>query len=552
MPVDATIPDPSSASDPTWKADHLDPWIADVSGTIATLEAGGSAYAGTAFEVWVDDYGAVGDGTTDDSDAFAAAYADAVAAQVVVAGDLPSGRKGGIVIRLGAGQYRITEANAMMGQTAATGLTYGITYRGMGRGITEVVFDPAASAYLCTNDDDWMGVTFEGITFRGGSGTNAKFMLSNRGSNAIQHFAYRDCDWFDDWDVIFNLTGTDNNSEWLFERCQASGDFTTFLDSTSSDAFVNFTFFDCQIHYNTGDFLKFTKGGNINLFGSSLICWTSGTFFKLLGTSHNAGATYFRMYGGRAEMHTSSVKLIESEWLYGNIVIDSVDTAAMAPIVGSWVTATWNIGGESGPLISVRDCSIQGQHEVIYGDTVLNYAPNITYERCTFWDYAKANDAFVFTAAGGHTNEGGLPVVRIRSCRGSDIEEVWDADLNWYRHMRGHTERKIRVFNNWLGGNPQFGETTDIKLPVGAIVIGARMVSTIALGNASQTLTFQTSEGTPTVLLQKTDLSAAFDVGSTTLFHRCTSDATRTINLVASGSVSGQDDGFVGYIEYIG
>jgi hypothetical protein len=43
MPVDSTIPDPSSSSDPTWKADHLDPWIADVSGTIATLEAGTSA-----------------------------------------------------------------------------------------------------------------------------------------------------------------------------------------------------------------------------------------------------------------------------------------------------------------------------------------------------------------------------------------------------------------------------------------------------------------------------------------------------------------------------
>jgi hypothetical protein len=38
MPVDATIPDPSSADDPTWKADHLDPWILD---TATALNAHG-------------------------------------------------------------------------------------------------------------------------------------------------------------------------------------------------------------------------------------------------------------------------------------------------------------------------------------------------------------------------------------------------------------------------------------------------------------------------------------------------------------------------------
>src|SRR5215211_427402 len=40
MPVNHSIPNPSGASDTTWKATALDPWIDDVAGSIDTLEAG--------------------------------------------------------------------------------------------------------------------------------------------------------------------------------------------------------------------------------------------------------------------------------------------------------------------------------------------------------------------------------------------------------------------------------------------------------------------------------------------------------------------------------
>jgi hypothetical protein len=80
VPVDSTLADPTAEPN-TWKATVLDPWVADVSGTIATLESGGGG--GGSLTRWYDivEYGgAIGDGA---HHALSSVYGTLAAAQAV-------------------------------------------------------------------------------------------------------------------------------------------------------------------------------------------------------------------------------------------------------------------------------------------------------------------------------------------------------------------------------------------------------------------------------------------------------------------------------------
>jgi hypothetical protein len=118
MPVDSTLADPTAEPN-TWKATVLDPWVADVSATFATLEAGGSDTAN------VMAHGAIGDGTSNTIAAVYGTVAAAVAANPTwapIQGDLTTSNQideaayyaaryavGNGSVYFPAGNYRKTE-----------------------------------------------------------------------------------------------------------------------------------------------------------------------------------------------------------------------------------------------------------------------------------------------------------------------------------------------------------------------------------------------------------------------------------------------------------
>lgn len=135
----------------------------------------------------VADFGAKGDGTTDDSQAFADAYAYAVSRL-----DDHTGRT---VIDIPPGRFLITRPGALLNGDDPDNAANGLRFRGAGLRISEIVFAPetAADAYLCNNNDMWQNLAFEGLRFTSGT-PGASFFLSYSTGGAA-NYRFTDCEW---------------------------------------------------------------------------------------------------------------------------------------------------------------------------------------------------------------------------------------------------------------------------------------------------------------------------------------------------------------------
>lgn len=546
-----TFPDFPTATPNTFGEDlktYLATGTGSVVGRIEDLEE-----AATTFNVKT--YGATGDGTTDDSQAFLDAQTAMVAAIAVEADGF---YRGNYVLEVGPGTYKIVDPNALMGATAAPLTTFGFKIKGAGKHLTRINFEPASSAYLMSNIDYFAGTHIEGIEFRG-MNANANFLYSERtAAGFIQQFTYSECVWQGTWGYGYRIKGTDNNSEWYFERCEWKGDWANAVVSNEdTDQSVNWTFIDPDVSIVTGNWLNFAKGGNITVIGGNLIITTSGTLYTLTGVTHSGGTCNFRQFGGRVELRTSNCKLIETSWSHGQITFVNVDSSPYAPLIAPFNTAIFDMGNTNGPAITFRDCAIQGHHEYIYGSSNTTRMPGITYENCTWWEYTDPEDGFLFTPTGAHTNVGCKPIIRLRNCKGAgDTVQIWNADLNWNVNVRGIAQRWIVFLNSGAGTNPSAGATRQVNLPPNALIVRTRIIAPAGAGSASTTgnLTIQTGEGTPTVFstVNPNPLSGAFDSGYDEWWFLCDTDAKRSITLTSDAGINAtKGTSFFAMVEYI-
>jgi hypothetical protein len=527
---------------------------------IAQLEAGG-AYTGATYEVWVDDYGAVGDGTTDDSTAFDDAF-DAIIATLDA---YPDGvLRPAVKLCLGAKSYKIVSGNTLMKLAAVTGGANGLTIEGIAPSATQVIFAPVASAYLCNNEDDWGYLTFRDIEFSAAT-ANANFLRSQRtGStgNPVHNYSFDRCRWIGTWGIIYDLSGDNNNSEWTFWKCDWWVTCTKILESGSdaNDLFVNFWLIDCQAHITSGHGFEFTKGGNIGAVGGSWMAEANCDMFRLLGTGHGNGTCNFIRFGGRYELGASTVRTVYSEWDYGTITAIGVDESGRIGQFASHNSARFNMfNGGGGPTILYEGSSIHGKHEFIYAHTVVSQ--QVTYHNTNFYSEANPEDAIVYIAeSGGGGNLSNAPVVHLIQCKGTSSRLV-TVDVNWQLAGRAETTRRLWFVRAYGSLNPSNG-FEEIVLPKNVMVVGAGMVVRGSIGTAGGILQFRTTEGTPTVLVTKTGVNAAFTTinemnatppaGSTTLPFRCDSDAKRTIRLVADANVNATRNDGDFWIETVG
>lgn len=221
----------------------------------------------------VADFGAKGDGTTDDSKAFADAYRYAESRL-----DDHTGRT---VIDVPPGKYLITEPGALLDGDDPSNAANGLRFRGAGLRISEIVFAPRepAGAFLCRNDDMWQNIAFEGLRFT--SGTPGASFFSSYSTGGAANYRFTDCEWMGEWEYGIALDGTNTNSEMRWEACRVGGAYRrAFLYSGLSkrsenpeqqDQFLNYWFTDMNVTYEWGNFLEFPYGGSVTCRAGSYI-----------------------------------------------------------------------------------------------------------------------------------------------------------------------------------------------------------------------------------------------------------------------------------------
>lgn len=503
--------------------------------------------------VSVKDFGAVGDGVTDDTAAFRAVIT--YAASVAVAGGVVSSNNSGRVrIHIPAGRYLVSDGIIQDGDFS--GRTGGLTIEGCGQYATEIVYSPSGSAPLVYNGDDLLFVRFKGMTFYANSATTD--FLYSYSEGGAQDYLFSDCSWVGTWRYGVHLKGTNSNSEMAFEKCLFAGAWTVFLYSEDSDQFLNYWFNECK-YWCSSSWMKFTKGGNIKIANCDVSGYKPSAetyLFRLEGIVHARGVCSFVCHATRFELKNTNAKIIYSEWPQGNIMFSGCDTESQTPFVAAFNTAYFKFVNVPGPSILWLNCSLMGTHTYAAdgGSNQFQYMPRISYINCNSTHFEEPNDFILRT----HTiNSGGRPPVRLVNCRGigtASPRESFDSDQGWHEASRAITGRKIVAIRGASTSSPISGGTESIRLPLNSVItkvwLHNRAGSTSNYGPYD--FTIETGESPPTVLGTASGSTLAYGFSVTAdLFFICNSDEKRTISVVDNESITNTGDNYF-LIEYIG
>ncbi|MCZ4121162.1 glycosyl hydrolase family 28-related protein [Streptomyces sp. H39-S7] len=359
----------------------------------------------------VADFGAKGDGRTDDSAAFAAAYA--------YAESRVSGGVGHTVIDVPPGVYLVKKPGALLAGDKPDKRASGLRFRGGGMRISEIVFAPESpkDAYLCRNNNMWSNISFEGLRFT--SGTPGASFFSSYSTGWAQNYRFSECEWMGEWEYGLALDGSNNNSEMRWEACRVGGAYRkAFLYSGLSkrsekreqqDQFLNYWFTDMTVTYDWGNFLEFPYGGSITCrSGSYIITGRRPTphpeygfesaFFRFPRASHFDSVQRFHAEDIRFEIRDPQVVVIDCEWSSGTVHFnDCDDTSQSYKQYSDGLTAHRYSIGPAGPLVRYDMCQLSGAHQ-FRPAAGAQLPTSVRYDMCRIVDHPA--DAFV--AAGSH------------------------------------------------------------------------------------------------------------------------------------------------------
>ncbi|MGW4601209.1 glycosyl hydrolase family 28-related protein [Streptomyces sp. NPDC004457] len=370
------------------------------------------------------DLGAVGDGQTDDSEAFEVAYTFA-AARV-------TDGVGRVVIEIPAGEFLITRPHALFNGVAPPRPASGLRFSGAGRRMTSLVFRPGTGpgSYLCRNQDVWSNLSFERMRFR--SATPGASFFDSYSTGQAQDYRFSECEWMGEWEYGLVLSGTDTNSEMRWEACRVGGSYRrAFLYSgltrdgqrepNDQDQFLNYWFTDMKVEYEWGNFLEFPYGGSIACRGGSYIITdrrpqstpeygTTSTFFRFPVARHHDSVQRFHAQDIRFEVRNPDVVVIDCVWSGGTVHFDDCDDTGLAfKDFSAEVRPHRYSVGPSGPLIRYDSCQLVGRHEYRPAAAPDTLPVLARYDMCLL----RSHTAHDFAVAGG---AGQVPFVRFVDC----------------------------------------------------------------------------------------------------------------------------------------
>jgi len=388
----------------------------------------------------VKDYGAVGDGVTDDSTAIIAARDALVAAAEFITAD------GGAVcdgtLYFPKGKYKVTQQNALMSSPTGGQQTVLFNFRilGEGRRSSEVVFSSTQTATTDPRLGNLMllanrtrGMRVESIAFRS---TNANQCFAwywcttgvgtypEYGSGGAQNdIKYTDVEWIGPWKRVIGLDGSataNQNSELVMEKCvlTSTGVFgDAFFRAggvegnvqAQQDQFVNYAFRDCLFEYGSGDLLVFDKGGYVTIDGGS---WINGLdtvaaacFIRMGNQTHFDSTQFLNMRNARFELRTTACRVLDTYWTdagsaftFENVWVLNNAAASLPEHVTFQFRSTNSVMAR----IKFLNCTIGGYMLFDLVGNAINSQGRAVFEQCYWksWTFAASGLVPATVAAG--------------------------------------------------------------------------------------------------------------------------------------------------------
>lgn len=391
-------------------------------------------------------FGCYGDDEHDDSQCFIAArdYAQThVRADTTQASD--GNRLGTIMLYVPAGTYLITQSEVMMSHLFRT-RTVGYHLQGSGQGITLIDFRPTTPGALFFNNDSWLDVTVDNISFTSNN-PNADFWVSYSAGGA-QGCRFSSVSWNGVWANLFTLRGTNNNSEFDWDHVSIEGHMRTalYIPATgSSDQFLNYWFRNSKIWLSKSNFIEAHNGGHFKIDDCDFSGWTgSGSpnmpdiIFGLYGKSHARGVTHFECRNSRFELKTDSVRVLYSEWgSFGEVSFEDDDFGSQSHRYPPVDEFELNMVGAAGaPQYSFVRCQLMGFVQIDLANTDWGYRRNVVFQDVQFLSFDDYSLGVRFTnPLPSGSNYGSIPIVDCIRCRGNDINiasiEHWHAGVEY-------------------------------------------------------------------------------------------------------------------------
>lgn len=451
------------------------------------------------------------------SDSAAQLMYDAAVAAARTAFTGQSGKRGAIVLRLGAGRYKFTGDMPLMDATSSIP-TAGLVYLGPGSDVCEVLFSPASgvSTSRCfQNTSSWYNVQVAGITFMSSySGTaSAGPAVSQQDSTdansaAAQNWKWFDCKFRGTWRYGNKMTGDNTNSEWFHiwvqfgtNNLMAEG---WIWGAMTTDQQVNIDFMSCQVLCLLGGkFIRMDKGGCIRLFGGQLLLNNGALAFDLRGQTHDGnGSTEFLSWTGcRTEIRDAASQVLYCEWPNGSVVFTNYTDNVIAE---TQTTFTFNPGNSAGPMVRFTSCYLTGRHEYRYAQDAWPYPHDAVYDSCRI---PVVPDSFIITtfdsSLGATDNAGGAWPVEFIRYRGpwanrQRYAQKWT--VNAHLAITGMVQLQTKRMRDSLG---RFANgTTYLYPPANAEIVRIRVVkpadASITSTSTSWSVVLQDNDGTST------------------------------------------------------
>lgn len=399
------------------------------------------------FTISVRDYGAKGDGSSDDSAAFKACMAAALETRS------PGTAPARVRVVIPPGRYRITEQDALMSPSQGDndGVT-GLHVGGYGKGVTEIVFDPKSTS----RSDPWVGnlwsankrtrhVVVHDMTIRSLKKDACAFYFygHGQGANMNQGCTFSRIDFQGDWQRVFGFDGPSDanlNSEMVFDNISGSGAYSDAMFKVGGisgtfnqqNQFLDYWWRDSFFILKGGTLFDFVKGGAAQFHGGSWSSASGGspamTFIRLGQNFNNTSAANFLFSGIRFEPKAATHTVLDDRMGHGAVTFDHcIDVSAIQhdgaigyPLRRHEVHSPWGYPIHS--TVTYRGCSLHG-HDLFTGGSGVAQRGWVSYEGCYFWRGTSGQAATTGQDAGDDAVvrwSGAKPRYRFTGCWNSD------------------------------------------------------------------------------------------------------------------------------------
>lgn len=342
------------------------------------------------FVIYASQFNMVGDGVTDNSQAF-------LDIEAFISRNYKNASYGNYTVILPSGDILVKKDYLNLLSHKIGNASFGLCIKGQGVRTTKIRYEPEHESYFIKNTNKWGWISFEDFSFFGSRKVKTHWQMSIA-DPFPQSIIHRNISW-KDIGYCYNLLGSDCNSEFTFTNCRWRGNVDYVLYSqteNTSEQFLNYSFYDCDYQVASGTFIHLARGGNVNVFGGCYIHKNSGDFsypvnggifFELLNPYQAYGICRLLVIGARFECSVNNnSRLIYSEWgEKGNITFISCDDSAggYTNVKNNYVEAEFKITLTQ-PKVLFQNCMLGGIHKYTITSGESNLKGITVYDNCNF------------------------------------------------------------------------------------------------------------------------------------------------------------------------